>query len=188
MGAVLAAAARMEGGLQRFQWLAPRALVAGMIVLASMGLWRGEFVYSDPVMSTIGFPLIALTFGALLVTVLTSPPKGRLERFFCNRSMRSWGKYSYGVYVFHYLIIGAFTWFFPLYQKELGGSRVPAVLLFAAIISVLSYSVAWLSYNIYEKRFLALKRFFERERVSPQPAEAPTNASTPSVLRPMEST
>jgi peptidoglycan/LPS O-acetylase OafA/YrhL len=189
-GAVLAVAARMEGGLERFRWLAPRAMVAGLTVLAAIGLWRGGFVYSDPVISTLGFPLIAVTFGALLVTVLTSPGKSRLERFFCTRSMRSWGKYSYGVYVFHYLLIGAFTWFFPVYERKaswLGGSRVPAVLAFAAIITVLSWCAAWLSYNIYEKRFLSLKRFFERERVPSKPAEAPAPASAPSVLRPMES-
>jgi peptidoglycan/LPS O-acetylase OafA/YrhL len=186
MGAVLATLARMDGGLIRFRRIAPVTALAGAALLGGIGFARGAFQYSDPIISTLGFPLIAVTFGALLVTILNAPPTNWLGRIFSSVFLQSWGKYSYGVYVFHYLLILVVSWFFPIYQHEsawLGGSRLPAVLAFALLISAASYIVAWVSYNVYEKRFLALKRFFEREPVSPALPETAQIPKSP-VLRP----
>jgi peptidoglycan/LPS O-acetylase OafA/YrhL len=43
---------------------------------------------------------------------------------------------------------------------SIGGSRLPGVLLRAAIGVPVAFGIAWLSYNLYERRFLALKRHF----------------------------
>jgi peptidoglycan/LPS O-acetylase OafA/YrhL len=184
MGAVLAALARMDGGLVRFRFAAPVIGLTGAFLLAVFGLWRGELVYKDPIVATLGFPVIALTFGAFLVTVVNAAPGTQLNRVFSGAFLRSWGKYSYGIYVFHYLLILVVIWFFPFYKHQsswLGGSRLPAVLSFALLISAVSYGVALVSYHAFEKRFLALKRYFERE--TPESTAREGSASPPEFRR-----
>ena len=173
MGAVLAVLARSNGGLERLRTIAPVVAMTGALAILSIGIWRGIFLYKDPVVNTIGFPIVAVTYGALLVMVLNARTGTWLNRFFAAGFLRSWGKYSYGIYVFHFLIMGAFGWFLPIWQYEIGGSRLPAAVLFAVILAAVSFGTAWVSYNVYEKRFLALKRFFEREPV-PATADAPS--------------
>ena len=46
-------------------------------------------------------------------------------------------------------------------------SAKPAILMAALAALVLDLSVAWLSYNVWEKRFLDLKRYFAPGRPKP---------------------
>ena len=181
MGAVLAVLARSAGGLAPFRTPAWWAAIGGMAAILSIGIIRRGFASPDPVVGTVGLPLLALTYGAVLVLALTAKKDDLLDRALRGKMIRSWGKYSYGVYVFHYLIIGALLWNprFTFHQHQsawLGGSKLPAVLLFALLAAALSYGVAWVSYNVYEKRLLSLKRYFEREPVK---AERPVAERAP---------
>ena len=159
IGAALAVK-RRDGGLERLRPVALRVVAAGAAVVLGLALWRG-MEYEDPVMAVAGFPAIALTFGGFLVLGLTSP--GPLSRFLSLGPLRSWGKYSYGLYLIHYPLLGAL-------DDKLGprlsrmvwrGSHLPGVVLLCAVGVPLAYGIAWLSYHLYEKRFLALKRYFE---------------------------
>ena len=80
--------------------------------------------------------------------------------------LRSFGKYSYGLYVLHYLLHGAFA---PLAQRF--GPRT-AVLLSITLGISLSYAAARLSWAILEAPFLKLKRLvpYEFPSASPEPA------------------
>ena len=78
--------------------------------------------------------------------------------------MRFFGKYSYGIYVFH----GIIAYALGDYQTEnivaaWVGSHLGAVLLQAAVGVTLSIVVSVLSYEWFEKRFLRLKRWFGEE-------------------------
>jgi peptidoglycan/LPS O-acetylase OafA/YrhL len=53
------------------------------------------------------------------------------------------------------------TDFFEHGVSLLGGTLLPPVLLLAAIGMTLSYALGCLSYHLYEKHFLALKRYFD---------------------------
>src|SRR5207249_5999061 len=77
-GGALAAAARMAGGLARLEAWAPRALGAGVIALGVLASLRGSLNPGDPVLAVAVFPVVALVFGALLVTAVTAPPAVRL--------------------------------------------------------------------------------------------------------------
>jgi peptidoglycan/LPS O-acetylase OafA/YrhL len=163
-GAALAVLARMPGGLGRFRRAAPWIAGGGALALAVTAIARGGFEYTDAVLSVAGFPVIAVVYGALLVAALDAAPTSPLARILDNRSLGRWGKYSYGLYVIHYPLIGALARKLSFYQRGtawLGGSRLPLVLAFAGLAGTLSYAMAWASYHLYEKRFLALKRYFE---------------------------
>src|SRR5207245_463562 len=88
--------------------------------------------------------------------VLHDPLTARLVRALSRASLGKWGKYSYAIYLVHYPLLGAIEWKTAFYQREvalLGGSRLPSVLLLAAVTMSLSYVLGWLSYHLYEKRF-----------------------------------
>jgi len=105
--------------------------------------------------------LIALFFGALLLACVQAEPDSFIGRFFNHPAMRFFGKYSYGIYVFHGVI--AYFLVDKRVEDELAkplGSHLLAVLLQAAAGVGLSVLVSVLSYEWFEKRFLRLKRWF----------------------------
>ena len=194
-GAALAVVARTPGGFAPLKALAPQVFGAGMLALGAVAMWRGGLEPRDPVVAVVAYPVIALVFGALLVMALTAPPTSRLVRTLCTASLGKWGKYSYCIYLIHYPLWGAVAWKTPFYRHEvalLGGSRLPSVLLIAVVVMSMSYTLAWLSYHLYEKHFLELKRYFVHRPASvprhsppegatataPLPAARPTAAAT----------
>jgi peptidoglycan/LPS O-acetylase OafA/YrhL len=182
-GAALAVAARTPGGLTRLKALAPKAFGAGLIALASLAMLRGGLDYHEPVAAVAALPVVALVYGALLTMALTGPPSSRLVRMLSNVSLGKWGKYSYGIYVVHFPLLGAIEWkttFLRHGVALLGGSRLPSVLLFATVGIALSYALGCLSYHMYEKRFLDLKGYFEY--ASRARATAPVGIGTSATL------
>lgn len=134
-------------------------LLAGLICLAYP---LGGLPWNAPIVETFGFTLTALTCVSLIATALTGASWAKVA--FENRLMRFFGKYSYGIYVFHYSIDAALT--VPLRRWLLGTfhSKPASVLLAAIPVFVSSILVAYASYHLYEKRFLDLKRYFEPKR------------------------
>jgi peptidoglycan/LPS O-acetylase OafA/YrhL len=165
-GAALAVVARRPGGLARLGAWAPVALGVGVVGVGALAMWRGGLSIADPVVAVAAYPLVALIFGALLVMAVMAPPASALARALCRVPLRRWGQYSYGIYIVHYPLLGMIareTTFSQRGAAWLGGSRLPPVLVLAAVVMVLSYTLASVSYHVYERRFLALKRHFGRQ-------------------------
>ena len=114
-------------------------------------------LFWDTLMQTIGFSVLCVFWGSLLVVVITSPAGSWLGRAFEAGVLRSLGKYSYACYLLHMpvaIAIGlwfpraAFTWNFVLAQCA----------CWAVVIGVV-YALARLSWLAIESPFLALKRY-----------------------------
>jgi peptidoglycan/LPS O-acetylase OafA/YrhL len=72
------------------------------------------------------------------------------------------GTYSYGLYVYHHFI--SFYLISNRTDLELArwlGAHAAAVALQATLGASVSLALAYLSYELFEKRFLGLKRLFE---------------------------
>jgi peptidoglycan/LPS O-acetylase OafA/YrhL len=72
------------------------------------------------------------------------------------------GTYSYGLYVYHHFI----SYYLAANRTDLElahwlGSHLAAVALQAMLGVSASLALAYLSYELFEKRFLRLKRLFE---------------------------
>lgn len=166
LGAFLAALARQPGGLERLAGALPQALaVAG-------GLLMLTYIYSGPSWSQ-GMPLLApirsasiqVLLACVLIWALIAPERAAVKRFFCSRPMVFLGTYSYGLYVYHHFI----SYYFATNRTELElsrwlGSHSLAVALQAMAGIAASLVLAYLSYELIEKRFLKLKRFFDTPR------------------------
>jgi len=131
-------------------------------VLVAMFVWRGGLAPWDPIMKTIGHTLLALFFGAMLVLALVSSPKAFTGRFFASSQLSFFGRYSYALYVFHVpILLLNLGRFLPLdLVPTVFGSLLLKKLVFVSSAAVVSVALAMISWHLYEKRFLKLKKFF----------------------------
>ena len=166
-GAVAALTVRERPLAELLPWARRTALLATGVL--AVVVWRGgPDIYSVP-MILAGFPALAVLFSSVLVLAMREgSAAGRLGNL---RLLRFFGRYSYGMYVFHMLfwpgtapLLGALQG--ALRSRVLGGFAYLAVILAAtSVVSVLSY-------KLYESRWLRLKSRFADRPVSPAPAAA----------------
>ena len=91
---------------------------------------------------------------------MTLRPQSICYRMFHTRPARILGKYSYGFYVWHLVWVNAWIKGLVL-VNHLTHSLVIAGLVELPLAFVTSFLVAKLSYDLFEVRFLKLKRHFE---------------------------
>ena len=150
-------------------------------VAGPLGSWAG------PAMQSVGYTFVAGAFGALLVNTLQASPGGWWARSLVSRPLVTLGKYSYALYLCHLPLRAVLRdvvfgpnqphlsplWRFP----TLGGSELPGQLLFFALALAVSLGTAFVSWHVFERWFLELKRWFpygakREEGDAPAPARA----------------
>jgi peptidoglycan/LPS O-acetylase OafA/YrhL len=152
-------------------WIETRsnALALGGIVLFLAGIplthiydryqWAGE---------TLGYALLAIC-SATLVIASASPdrrPRSAVAELLSVAPLRSIGKYSYAMYIFHGLLhklLGE-PWLVARFGKA---PPMAPVLLYSLVLLAVTYALAFVSYHTFEKRFLLLKGRFESPAVAP---------------------
>lgn len=165
IGAFIALATREPGGLARLRPWVRTTTLGSAAVLTVLFFGRHGLRTIDPAVSTVGYTLLALLFGATLVATLAAAPGGGLARVFAHRSLQAFGRYSYAQYVFHLPII---FWIHRrssfAFVPRLADSNLPGQLLFTVLAIGLSLGAAIVSWHLYEARFLKLKTLFPYER------------------------
>lgn len=113
-----------------------------------------------PLVQTFGLSLISLVFVSSLFLILTS------ERDFSillgNRFITVMGRYSYGIYIFHPMLIGAvilsgLSW--PALSVFFMKIPLVSLICFLMIVIALSLLTGIVSWHLIEKRFLTSRRF-----------------------------
>jgi peptidoglycan/LPS O-acetylase OafA/YrhL len=167
IGAFIAVVVRQPGGLSILRrWARPIAVVTGL-PLAALFLGEAASLIPHRLLQTAGQTLIAVFFGAILVLALTSSGNSAFGKAAANPILRFFGKYSYAMYVFHHPLL----WFNPNSLLKVNfrgiptvfGSQMPAYLLWLAMTIGLTIALALVSWHVWEKQFLKLKRFFPYE-------------------------
>jgi peptidoglycan/LPS O-acetylase OafA/YrhL len=161
MGSLLAVLARGPGGIARL--VRPFA-TAGLAALAFLivGFSRQDSLhFGSEFASTIGFSLLAILFAAFLVLVVAAPNDSWLGRLMGGSFLGFFGKYSYGLYVFNRFLMLPAKRLFPA-ERLAGwlGSPLLGALAHVVLATAMTAVVAYMSWHLFEKHFLKLKRFF----------------------------
>jgi peptidoglycan/LPS O-acetylase OafA/YrhL len=160
-GAMLALLARGPAGMPALARHAREVLAASGVGLAAVIAWHIATPRLEWLSLSLRTSFFAFAFAALIAMVLTSN-RGPVQRSFENPLLRFFGKYSYGLYVFHGILSYGLT-DLNLQQRVTAavGSHLAGFLLQALLGTAASLAVAVVSYELFEKRFLGLKRYFE---------------------------
>src|SRR6266581_7265564 len=154
MGALAALEARAPGGIERM--VRPAKWIAAILGLCLIVLWLQVM---DDVNYTVALTTLSAFFAALLVTAVGG---SATTHIFSSRILRFFGKYSYGIYVFHWMLTPALEKYCShLKLAALLGSSFLGIISYMAIAAATATLAAFLSWHFYEKHFLKLKRFFE---------------------------
>ncbi|MGP0069167.1 MAG: acyltransferase family protein [Isosphaeraceae bacterium] len=158
LGGLIAFGMRIQG---EPGWLV-RAAVTSLVVTCSVLMYlfivKIDMSKMDGPVLVLRSTLSAGFFGAILILAVNAP-QATLAGRCCNiRFLRFFGKYSYGLYVFHYPLIPLFDRLFP---SEYLATCLSSVLLGRLVYTTLAISmsvlVAMLSWHAYEKHFVGLK-------------------------------
>ncbi|HEY2433339.1 MAG TPA: acyltransferase [Vicinamibacterales bacterium] len=160
LGALAAILVRDAGWRRRLAQIAPAGLVGGLTILAVIFLKVPHFYSSEWIVVTAGHSIVAMTFVCALIIALREPA----PRWLTSSVMRAIGKYSYGIYVWHWpfrqiLLIG---WYGPL-TATASGVALADVAIFTIGGVGGSIFLGWASYHLLERRFLELKSHFRYE-------------------------
>jgi peptidoglycan/LPS O-acetylase OafA/YrhL len=175
LGGFLAVYSRQIDGMEKLKRFTLPAAFGAAIALCGTFAWNQLSDAGADVLRPIRSSLFLILLAAVMIRSLTAPSGTRYPRFFRSAPMTFLGKYSYGIYIFHHF----FSYYFMTHKTEfplatLIGSHLGAVALQASAGMAASVAVAYLSYELFEKRFLALKDLWTSKTVrSPGPESSP---------------
>jgi peptidoglycan/LPS O-acetylase OafA/YrhL len=159
VGAWIALAARGPRGMTDWPRRALRWAAVCAAALAPLYLVQSQVGGSW--VQVVKYTIKAFLYGALLVIAVRARRGSWAGRFFHLGPLRALGKYSYGLYVYHPFLVTLVGRHFLPGPLSPGLMAVKLSLIFGA-----SCAAAWLSWHLYEKHFLILKKYFEYGRAA----------------------
>lgn len=183
IGALLATVARTPTGLNTLRpFLYPASIFTILSFVAIEIMLRVIDHPNYTLALAVELSLVAVFSGALLVGTMTAAADGIGTRVTHSTILRSFGKYSFALYLFHGHLN---RWFekigIDVYGRgTLGdaGSILPKQLLYLLMAIGCSYLLAFLSWHLYEKHFLRLKSSFPSGRIR-SPGDESTEPGPP---------
>jgi peptidoglycan/LPS O-acetylase OafA/YrhL len=146
---------------------AMRWLAASAVIILALSILHVASTRFDTVMLPLRTSLLAVFFG-LFIYVASRPASWPLVQATLRAPwLRGLGKYSYGLYVYHGLVAYAMHRFSPApFLLHLVHVHFVASVLQVAFGVAVSLALAFVSYELFEARFLALKSRFEYGRTA----------------------
>lgn len=111
-----------------------------------------------PFFETIGYTVIAF-FAACLIHWVVQYPGTISAKAFATPALRFVGRISFGLYIFHWLILQIFhSRFLGWYLHQFPGDGARASLMSSLLCLLLTFAISILSYYFFESPFLRMKR------------------------------
>lgn len=114
-----------------------------------------------PVIGVFAETVVVMFFGALLLFVLRAQSNATCYKLMTFVGLSAFGKYSYGLYVIHGILRPWFAAVFDMTHLPQHSILPFCYLVVYYLITIgISFLLAYLSFHLYEKHWLSLKRFF----------------------------
>jgi peptidoglycan/LPS O-acetylase OafA/YrhL len=159
-GALLAWLVRRHGVAPLRALAAPIGLAAaaGVVIVC---LIDGESWWWGETMQRFGYSLLALTGAGMLAAAVTRPADSIWPRLLSVGWLRSFGKYSYCLYLIHLPVMRSVREFvLAPEQFAMFGSPWAGQALFYGLATAPAFAIAWLSWRVFEAPILRLKSRF----------------------------
>jgi peptidoglycan/LPS O-acetylase OafA/YrhL len=141
--------------LRRFGWIGVISALLFAAYYVQVVLHPGS---ANKAYSIVGYSIVAFMFTALICLVLCG---GWTATVMSWRPLRFFGVYSYGIYIYHGVLLGYLEKWFSIKRMSFNTGNIWIGVLPHYILCVGGATlVAVLSYHLLEKHFLKLKRFF----------------------------
>jgi peptidoglycan/LPS O-acetylase OafA/YrhL len=148
---------RLQKAHKYFQICCIISLVMLLIIL----IWNPNPFPDNPLILMPGYTNFNLIWAALISTMILKTKSSKISfKIFQSRLLIWLGAYSYGIYVYHWIILQVFVF---RWESWLDGEGQPAWISYwcPRLIGIgLTLTVAFISFKYFERRFLALKKYF----------------------------
>jgi peptidoglycan/LPS O-acetylase OafA/YrhL len=139
-------------------WLALFAALAMLFSSAIAVLPNFPTPQGRAALEAVSYSLLAIGYAGLLILSLG---RSGWRRAFSLRPMRFLGKYSYGLYVLHLILLAYFEQPLRDWLRQMNVGKGLSIVIVGVVGFAVSIAAAVLSYQLYERHFLRLKRFFD---------------------------
>jgi len=136
-------------------------LLALTILLYSTGQMKRFLFYNHFLRSYVHWifeEVVMMALFSWLIVNIAANPNNVLK--ISNRLTEYLGKISYGIYLYHCIVITLVVYVFQ--KLNLTGSPNLGVIVFYALVFLLTFVVSALSYTYFESKFLLLKKKFRQ--------------------------
>jgi len=164
LGALMAVALQYTSAaqlLRRFGWI---AIVSAFASIACFALDEraihiaGRAINLNRLIAVVSYSFFAFAWAGFILLALNSG--SWMSRLMSQRWLRFFGVYSYGMYIYHRLILNWLTTWFSIRRLAYHGKIWTAILPHYALCIGTTTLIALASYHLFEKHFLKLKRWF----------------------------
>ena len=161
LGALLAVAHR-RGLFPALDRWAPAMVIVAVTGIIAVSIRGGHTWWWNRPMQGVGYSLIALTAGAMLLSAVNRPAGSVWPRMLSAGWLRAFGKYSYCLYLIHAPVMRAVREyvFNPDDYETLAIAPWIGQVLFYPMAAAPAFALAWLSWRLLEAPILGLKARF----------------------------